>query len=317
MVKSILKSSILRHKNGKKFRQLNRGNEANKNKKPNVEKKTRKKKEISPDNSYINYYLKEKINFLLSEAENSIKNLLNRENEEFYNITSTEIQKEMKYKQENRALVLIGLEDIINQLCENNKNLVFPADFIFSVIALFDYYLIKSEKQFNRLDMVKTIYACLDLIDTKQKLGVFNSSFFQKYINYDIEIDIIEAVDINLIPVKIFDFFAIFYLKITQVRKYDKKFLAYMNKFKKVFFQTEFYFIFHEHSKTVKPSINFVSCLLLTYEQTENMIPKGSTFNELFQFINQFSYSKEKYLNSINMIKESIGVYKEMIKKLI
>ena len=63
-----------------------------------------------------------------------------------------------------------------------------------------------------------------------------------------------------------------------------------MKKFKQVFLEMEFYFAFHENSKTVKPSINFVSCLLLTYEQTKNIIPKGNAFSELYQFINYFVY---------------------------
>jgi hypothetical protein len=316
MVKTILKPKFLRQKKEKRIRRLNPGNEANKNRKANAVKKPKNKKRISSGNKYLNYYLEERANFLLSEEENSITNLLNQEKVEFCETTSSEIQKETKYSQENRALVLIGLKDIINQLCENNKNLVFPDNFRFSVIALFDSYLTKSEKKLNRTDLVKLIYACLDIIDKEQNLGIFTSSFFQKYINYETEIDILETVDINLNPVKIFDYFEIFYFKITQLKKNDKAFLKFMNEFKQIFLEMEFYIIFHQFSKAVKPSINFVSCLLLTYEQTKNIMPKGCDFNELSQFINHFNYSEENYLNSKILIEESIYVYDKLIQNI-
>jgi hypothetical protein len=316
MVKSILKLQILRKKKEKRAHRLKLREQSNKNRKSKAEKKTKNETQKSSDDTYINYYLEERTIFLLSEEKNSMQNLLNQEKDEFCEATQTEIQKEVKYKQENRALVLIGLEDIINQLCEKNKDLIFPDNFRFSVIALFDYYLTKSEKQFNRPDLVKSLYSCLDIIDKEQNLGVFTSSFFHKYINYEIEIDILETIDINLNPVKIFDYFDIFYFKITQIKKNDKKFLEYMIKFKQIFLEMEFYFAFHENSKTVKPSINFVSCLLLTYEQTKNMIPKGNAFIELYQFINYFVYSEENYSNSKNMIKDSISVYNEIINKI-
>ena len=316
MVKTLLKPKFLRQKKEKRIRKLNPGNETNKNRKTKAVKKPKNKKRISSGNKYLNYYLEERANFLLSEEENSIANLLNQEKEEFCEITSSEIQKEVKYKQENRALVLIGLKDIINQLCENNKNLVFPDDFRFSVIALFDYYLTKTEKQLNRTEMVKAIYACLDIMDKEQSLGIFTSPFFQKYISCETEIDILETIDINFNPVKIFDYFDIFYFKMTQLKKNDKNFLKYIEKFKQIFLEIEFYIIFHEYSKKVKPSINFVSCLLLTYEQTKNMMPKDSNFNELSQFINHFEYSEEHYSNSKIWIEESIYVYNKLIQNM-
>ena len=102
----------------------------------------------------------------------------------------------------------------------------------------------------------------------------------------------------------------------TQLKKNDKNFLKYIENFKQIFLEIEFYIIFHEYSKKVKPSINFVSCLLLTYEQTKNMIPKGSNFNELSQFINHFEYSEEHYSNSKIWIEESIYVYSKLIQNM-
>ena len=46
------------------------------------------------------------------------------------------------------------------------------------------------------------------------------------------------------------------------------------------------------------------------------MIPKGSNFNELFQFINHFDYSEENYSKSKILIEESIYVYNKLIQNM-
>ena len=83
MVKTLLKPKFLRQKKEKRIRKLNPGNETNKNRKTNAVKKPKNKKRISSGNKYLNYYLEERANFLLSEEVNSITNLLNQEQEEF------------------------------------------------------------------------------------------------------------------------------------------------------------------------------------------------------------------------------------------
>lgn len=312
----IFRISNSTQKKEKRMRTIKRRKKTNESKKLKTDKKAKNKTKNSLEKIYKNYYLQERIKFLLSQKENSLNRLLNQEKNEFCETNSSEIGKEVKYKQESRALVLIGLKDIINQLCEKYENLKFKDSFIFSVIALFDYYLSKSEKKFNRQDMVKALYACLYILDKIQKIGVFTAPFFAQFISNEIENEIIKTVNLNFNPVKIFDFFEIFNLDITQSKKNDTKLSIFIKKFKKMFIEMAFYFIFHEHSKEIKPSINFVSCLLLTYENTKYALPKGKDFNELFQFINKFAYSDEDYTNAKIMIEESFYVYKKLFQNI-
>jgi hypothetical protein len=310
MVKTIIKSNFLRQAKQKRMRGKKSKNEINKKKNSKTYKKDKNLKKnpikISLD---INYYLKERINFLFLEVTTNINKLLATEKNE---LNETYLNKP-KYKQENRVLVLIGLKDIITQIIQQNPHLVFPDNFIFSVIALFDFYLDKSTKELKRVDMVRALYSCLDLIDKEQNIGIFSNSYFEKYVNYDMEIEIFETVDLNFYPVKLFDYFDIFYFKITQIKKNDKKFLDYFEEFKKKFLDLAFYMVFHEHSKKLKPSNNFVSCLIHAYEST---LPINQNFNELNDFINQFDYSEEDYSNSNIMIEESISVYNQMLKNI-
>ena len=316
MVKGIFQATLITKEKRKRVRGKKPKKELNINKKSKTGKKSKIKNDNSSEKPFdMNYYLKERINFLKTIDDIALNRLLELEKEEFIEINSNTKENEPNYSEENRALVLIGLKDIISQLCEQNEDLKFPDGFIFAVIALFDYYLDRAEKKFRRSDMVKTLYACLDLIDKKLNFGVFSSSFFKKLYDTDLQIDIIETVDLNFNPVKIYDFFDIFYFKITQ-KKTNCKFLEYMEKFKKVFLDISFYILFHEHSKKEKPSTNFVSCLLLTYENTKIFLPENETFQEIYEFLRQFEYYETDFSNSKIMLEESIDVYSKLMKNL-
>ena len=316
MVKGIFQATLVTKEKTKRVRGTKSKKELNKNKKAKTNKKSKIKNEEPSEKPFdMNYYLKERINFLKTIEDMALNKLLELEKEEFLEINSNAKENESKYSEENRALVLIGLKDIISQLCEQNKELKFPESFIFAAIALFDYYLDRAEKKFKRSDMVKALYACLDLIDKKLNIGVFSSSFFKKFYDTDLQIDIIEAVDLNFNPVKIYDFFDIFYFKITK-KKTNCDFLEYMERFRNVFLDISFYILFHEHSKKEKPSINFVSCLLLTYENTKIFLPKNENFKEFYEFLGQFEYYETDFSNSKIMLAESIDVYSKLMKNL-
>ena len=184
MVKTKFKEEIPKKSKIKRLRGIKSGINSKNNKNLN------KRKEEKPFDE--NYYLKERINFLESEFSNTIINLLNREINEF-NDDKVE-KKELNYKEEDRFIVLLGLKDIITKICEQNKEVIIPDKFTFSVISLFDSYLDKFERQLNKKDMVKVLYACLSLIDKEQNIGVFTSPCFHKYINPDIETDILEII---------------------------------------------------------------------------------------------------------------------------
>ena len=181
MVKEVFQATLVKKTKTKRVRGAKSKKEINKKKKSKTDKKSKTKNEKSSEKPFdINYYLKERINFLKTIDEAAINKLLDLEKEEFSESNSNTKENGSNYSEENRALVLIGLKDIISQLCEQNENLKFPDNFIFSAIALFDYYLDRAEKKFKRADMVKALYACLDIIDKKLNVGVFSSSFFKK-----------------------------------------------------------------------------------------------------------------------------------------
>ena len=223
MVKSKLKAEIPKKSKIKRLRGIKSRINSKNNKNLN------KRKEAKPFDE--NYYLKERINFLDSEFSSTIRNLLTREINEF-NDDKVE-KKELNYKEEDRFIVLLGLKDIITKICEQNKEVIIPDKFTFSVISLFDSYLDKFERQLNKKDMSKVLYACLSLIDKEQNIGIFTSPCFQKYINPDIEMDILEIVDLNIYPVNMYDFFSPFLFRIKQIKKDDELFMEYIKKYEK------------------------------------------------------------------------------------
>ena len=308
MVKTKLKAEIPKKSKIKRLRGIKSRINSKNNKNLN------KRKEAKPFDE--NYYLKERINFLDSEFSSTIRNLLTREINEF-NDDKVET-KELNYKEEDRFIVLLGLKDIITKICEQNKEVIIPDKFTFSVISLFDSYLDKFERQLNKKDMAKVLYACLSLIDKEQNIGIFTSPCFQKYINPDIEMDILEIVDLNIYPVKMYDFFNAFLFRIKQIKKDDILFLDYIKKFERIFCDFGSFLLFHKYSKNKKPSINFLSCFILTYEITKNILPQENDFTEKFiNFIkSELKISEDENLNCEPLVKESILIYKNILNKI-
>ena len=128
----------------------------------------------------INYYIKPKINMLLSQEEETLERLRSIENTEFSEETNTNTDK---YKKQDRELAIIGLKDMVCQIISANptiKNII-PKNFIPSVIALLDYYLKKTEKQLSRANLIKALYSALIYIDKERNLGIFNKSFLNNF----------------------------------------------------------------------------------------------------------------------------------------
>lgn len=312
MVKKIISSKLFRQAKEKRVR--GKKSKAQIGKKKSAKKSKNMRKKLEKESFNKDYFLEERINFLSMQEPTFINKLLEREKNEFNE--KNQDNSRPKYKQENRVLTLIGLKDIITQIREQNPHLKIQDKFIFSVMALFDFYLEKSERELKRVDMIKALYSCLGIIDKLENIRVFSDPYFEKYKGCDSETEIIETVDLNFYPVKLFDYFDAFYFKIKQIKKNDKKFLEYFEQFKKIFLDFAFYLVFHEHSLKLRPSTNFVSCLLLTYDRSQNILPKSQNFNELNDFIKQFEYSKEELLNANIMAEESIFVYNKMLQNI-
>ena len=132
------------------------------------------------------------------------------------------------------------------------------------------------------------------------------------------DLNILNVVDLNLFPVKIYDYFEIFFLRISQEKKDDKKYQKYINLFNDVFAEFNFYFSFHENSKIKKPSINFISCLIMTYTFISN---KYKLKYEIIEdYINYYKrvmkYEDQEYLFAKEIIKESKHVYDYLVGNL-
>ena len=314
MVKTIIKSIVSRGSRTKRIRGVKSRIKSNNSTKK--EKNNSRKIEAKPFD--MNYYSQPKINFLLSQEDNTITRLLKKESSEFSEIKPDETPK---YKQEHRAVALIGLKDIIFQVFELSKGKLNLSDnFVFSVIALYELYIKSSKKDLSKSENIKSLFSCLIFIDQFQNIQVFTTSFFKRTTNpnFEMDLNILNVVELNLFPVKIYDYFEIFFLRISQEKKDDKKYQKYINLFNDVFAEFNFYFSFHENSKIKKPSINFISCLIMTYTFISN---KYKLKYEIIEdYINYYKrimkYDDQEYLFAKEIIKESKHVYDYLVGNL-
>ena len=359
MVKTIQKSGVSRCSATKRVRGVKSRIKSNKS------KKTKKfvTIKIQPEPLDINYYIQSKIDFLLGQEKDTISRLKDTENSEFDEFDLAKLERPPKYKQEHRALAIIGIKDILCQVLELNKDTLKISDnFIFSVISLYDCYIQNIEKDLSKNEMVKSIISCLIFIDKYQNVGVFLTSFFKSSNpNFYLDLNILNVVDLNLFPVKIFDYFDIFFLRISQINKDDKNYQRYVKLFKDVFIEFNFYFTFHENakvkifflrisqikkddknyqryvklfkdvfiefnfyitfhenSKVKKPSINFISCLIMTYEfLKKNNLIKYEIVKTYIKYYKQvLNYDDQEYLYAREIIKESKQVYDGLVRNM-
>ena len=314
MVKTIKKPIISQKSSSKRARGAKTKINSNKSKKK-VKPSPRR---IHPNPLDINYYVKTKIDFLLSEERNTLIRLKQTENEEHLEIRREESPK---YKPEYRALAIIGLKDIIYQVIDSCQNkLKLDDNFIFSVISLYERYIHNSEKDLSKNETIKSLFSCLILIDKFQKVGIFSVPFFQQSNpTFDLDLGILSVVDLNLFPVKLYDYFEVFFLRISQMKQDDKKYQDYVKRFKEVFLEFNFYFAFHENARIKKPSINFISCLKMTYDFIknnfflENDVIKGyiNQFKDIMEYDEQQDYSFGK-----EIIIEAKNVYDKLVSGL-
>ena len=330
MVKAILKAGVSRVFTAKRVRGIK-----TKNTSTNSRKKTKAKDiKIKSQTLDIDYYLKPKIIDLLTEEDQNIKQLREQEESEFveYMEYIDSFPNEVKnYSQEHRVKAIISLNDLINQVViqltkkmkeqsqgnpDSDKN--FPDNFEFSVLALFERYLYKVGKDLSKNELMKAFICCLIYIDKEQNLCVFNSSFFNQKFPFELDLSFLSIVDLVIYPVKIYDYFEIFYLRISQQKKGDKNYQKYIEKFKGIFIELNFYFVFNENSKMKKPSSNFISCLYLTYNFLKN---NNSLENEtVLCYINHYKeimkYNIQDYYFSKDLLLDSKKVYDEFASKL-
>ena len=262
----------------------------------------RPKKILKIKSSDISYYLESNINFLLSQEESNIDRLRRIEDFEFResNAGFGEV-----YKKEDRELAIIGLEDMINCILENNpdKKMICPDSLDSSVIALLDYYLKKSKNKLNKKELINILYSSLIYINIQKNLKMFETYFRQ---NFELNMDFLEVIDLNLYPVKVFDYFEMFFLRISQSNKDDKNHQEYANVFKKVFTELNFYLNYNDNSKIYRPYDKFIYCLLMTKSFLKNNMSLEDQIVE--QFI---EYYKNKILFDVNSYQKCCDLIKE------
>ena len=262
----------------------------------------RPKKILKIKSSDISYYLESNINFLLSQEESNIDRLRRIEDFEFResNAGFGEV-----YKKEDRELAIIGLEDMINCILENNpdKKMICPDSLDSSVIALLDYYLKKSKNKLNKKELINILYSSLIYINIQKNLKMFETYFLQ---NFELNMDFLEVIDLNLYPVKVFDYFEMFFLRISQSNKDDKNHQEYANVFKKVFTELNFYLNYNDNSKIYRPYDKFIYCLLMTKSFLKNNMSLEDQIVE--QFI---EYYKNKILFDVNSYQKCCDLIKE------
>jgi thymidine kinase len=107
MVKSTLKQSNKRQAKEKRVNSLTLKIKKNKKKSLKQIKKSKNKTNKTQEKpAYLNYYLKDKINFLNSELIYTINNLVNKENSEFYENIKIIAANNINYREEHRAFIL-------------------------------------------------------------------------------------------------------------------------------------------------------------------------------------------------------------------
>ena len=258
----------------------------------------------------LSKYPQDRIDFLFNEGDNVINQYFEKEKEEFTPYISLEnIHPGINKK---RNLVIYGLRDIKNNITTYN-NYKFPQNFIHSVMALYDLFLLKSEKEMKTSYMGRTMYACMDLIDKEEGIGVFLNEQFQKQFTSDDEIDVLEATNFQLYPVKPFDYFSHFYFNAQVLNINDIDFLNYLEKLKEQFDEIAFYLLFNDDSKQKKPSNNYFSIFKMAYDITKDKLPNENNFinNYMEAFKNRINYTNEDYLFAEKKLKESFNYVEE------
>lgn len=254
-----------------------------------------------------------------SKKENQHKNK-NREHKENYepnyqNENGFLFSNDKNYSPKIRYIVLFRLLKLVEQI---NEQIKLPDNFIFSTIALLDSYLSKSTEYVYPKEMELALYACLDILDKEQNINVFTDSYFKKYIDPELEFDILEVVDLEVYPQKLYDYFDKFYYELIQSYGHNEKILNYLSVFKKNFLNYGFFTVFNFNSLDKKPFTNYLFCILLTYEKTKDIIPEEAFFlKEKFKemmhinknLASEFSHFKD-------LINESINVFNNLLYQI-
>ena len=306
MEKSFKKSRISRRFTTKRVRGIKSKLKRNRSGK-NLKRKSRK---FHPKVFDMDYYLEPKINMLLSEEENNLNRLRRREDSEFNEVVSSDFEPCNK---RDREIAIVGIIDMISQILEDyekknkgkkNKEKLFPDNMESSAYSLFDYYLKHAEKKLSKSEVIKALFSSLIFIDKEQNIKVFNESFLN---NFELNLDILNVVDFNFYPVKVFDYFEIFFLRIAQTNRDDFIHKEYVKMFKKAFIEFDFYLTFNNNAKLYRPYEKFIYCLLMTKTFLKNNNFLSDEIVDFFieKYKSKMNFNQFNYQSCVNFVKES------------
>jgi hypothetical protein len=224
-------------------------------------------------------------------------------------------ESSLKYHPEDRHFIFIGIMDLFEKV---NAEVELPENFIFSTIAFFDKYLEKTEKFLSKKEMVSALYACLDILDKEQNINIFTHEMFKPFFTFETECEILETVDLEVYPEKLYDHFQKMYYFLTQIHQIDSNFMKFVKEFKKIFLNFAFFLLFHNESKKKTPISNFISCCILSYEKCKNTLPQESTIlKECIEEIKKNNhYSDNDSEKSRQLIDESICNFNKIYREI-
>ena len=221
----------------------------------------------------------------------------------------------LKYHPEDRHFIFIGILDLFEKV---NAETELPENLIFSAIAFFDKYLEKTEKVLSKKEMVSALYACLDILDKEQNINIFTHEMFKPYFTFETECEILETVDLEVYPEKLYDHFQKMYYFLTQIHQIEPTFMKFVKEFKKIFLNFAFFLLFHNESEKKTPISNFISCCILSYEKCKNTLPQESTIlKECIEEIKKNNhYSDNDSEKSRQLIDESICNFNKIYREI-
>ena len=219
----------------------------------------------------------------------------------------------LKYQPEDRHSIFIGILDLFEKV---NAEIVLPENLIFSAIAFFDKYLEKTEKFLSKKEMVSALYACLVILDKEQNINIF-THMLRPFLTFETEYEILETVDLEVYPEKLYDHFQKMYYFLTKIHQDDLIFMKFVKEFKKNFLNFAFFLIFHNESKKKTPISNFISCCILSYEKCKNTLSQESAIlKEYIEEIKRSNHYSDDSEKSKQLINESIAIFNEIYGKI-
>ena len=223
--------------------------------------------------------------------------------------------KEPIYKSNDWNLLLVGLYQVFEQI---NAQFKLPDNFIFDTIALIDEYLKNCNKYLNLKDMVKILYACIDILAKEQNLKISFKEFFKGLFDLKVEFDIFEVVNCKIYPEKMYDYFSKFYYQFIHEQNQNDDSLKVFKAFKHNFMFISFIILFNNNSLSKNHLMNFIYSLLLTLEKTKEVVTENIMDileKRVYDFIKEYKYSNTEYMDFKLLFTQSMNHFNYLYNK--